>query len=90
MVGQDLPSLLSRFQADAIGLRRRKISEALRRTTPDAGSALLKIARGADDTDTRWLAIRGMGSLKFEESVASFLKQSLSSNSNYLLPGSTR
>jgi HEAT repeat protein len=44
---------------------------------------LLKIASTTEDTDTTWLAIRGIGRLRFKD-AAPFLKQSLSSRSNYV------
>ena len=50
---------------------------------PEAGPALLKIARETKDTETRWLAIRGIGWLKYKE-AAPFLRESLHSRSNYV------
>jgi len=89
MVGQDLPTLLSRFQSERHRPAKEMILVSITKGYPDAGSALLKIARETDDTDTRWLAIRGMGSLKFKD-AAPFLKQSLSSESNYVRANAAR
>jgi len=47
---------------------------------PNAGSDLLVVAKGPEDGDTKWLAIRGIGYLKFADGVP-FLELSLNSTS---------
>jgi HEAT repeats len=48
-----------------------------------AGQPLLHLAKTTDDNDTRWLAIRGLGMLRFEE-AAPFFIESLKSDEHYV------
>src|SRR3989442_5036207 len=79
---QDLPTLLSDFVSSTDRTSRESILLEITERHPDAGPALLKIARETQDTETRWLAIRGIGWLKYKE-AAPFLRESLHSRSNY-------
>jgi HEAT repeat protein len=89
VAAQDLSTLLSRFQAEQDRAAKEAILENITTGYPDAGSALLKIASTTAETDTTWLAIRGIGRLKFKD-AAPFLKQSLSSRSNYVRANAAR
>jgi HEAT repeat protein len=55
----------------------------------EAGLLLLDLAKTTDDNDTRWLAIRGLGMLKFEE-AAPFLIESLKSEEHYVRANAAR
>ena len=68
-----------------------KEAELNRMTTahPDCGPALLKIAEETSDTDTEWMAIRGIGALKFKGAVP-FLRRSLESEVAYVRANSAR
>ena len=89
VAAQDLSTLLLRFQAEQDRAAKEAILENITRGYPDAGSALLKIASTTEGTDTTWLAIRGIGRLRFKD-AAPFLKQSLSSRSNYVRANAAR
>jgi HEAT repeat protein len=85
LAAQDLTSLLSRFQAEQDRTARELILEDIVEHHPDAGPALLKIAKNPnpEDPDLEWLATRGIGRLKYKD-AAPFLKQCLTSKSNYV------
>ena len=55
----------------------------------DAGQQLLRLAKTTNDNDTRWLAIRGLGMLKFEQ-AAPFLIDSLQSDEHYVRANAAR
>ena len=89
VTAQDLSTLLSRFQSES---DRASKEATLMKITTDyrgAGPALLTIARETKDEDTKWLAIRGVGYLKFS-GAAPFLKQSLQSKSVYVRANAAR
>jgi HEAT repeat protein len=88
-IAQDLPTLLSRFQSEGDIATKEVILYSITKDYPNSGSALLKIARQTKDSDTRWLAIRGIGSLKFHDATP-FLKQSLRSESTYVRANAAR
>lgn len=88
-IAQDLPSLLSSFQSERDRATKELILYHITKDYPHSGAALLGIARQAKDCDTRWLAIRGIGSLKFHD-AAPFLKQSLDSESSYVRANAAR
>ena len=71
------------------GATKETILASITKDYPDSGSALLRIARQTKDGDTRWLAIRGIGWLKFHH-AAPFLKQSLDSESSYVRANAAR
>ncbi len=54
-----------------------------------AGPLLLRLAKTTNDSDTRWLAIRGLGMLRFEE-AAPFLIESLKSDEHYVRANAAR
>ena len=80
---QDLRTLLLDFVSSTNRISRESILLEITERHPEAGPALLKIARETEDTETRWLAIRGIGWLKYKEAVP-FLRESLHSKSNYV------
>ena len=82
-VAQDSRMLLLRFQSEGDRAAKEAILDSITRDYPNSGPALLKIARQTKDTDTRWLAIRGLGRLKFHD-AAPFLSHSLNSDSSYV------
>jgi len=88
-VAQELPTLLSDFVSGSDRTKRELILLNVTEHHPEAGPALLKIAMETKDTETRWLAIRGIGWLKYKE-AAPFLKESLRSTSNYVRANSAR
>ena len=55
----------------------------------EAGQLLLDLAKTTDDNDTRWLAIRGLGIIKFED-AAPFLIESLKSQEHYVRANAAR
>jgi HEAT repeat protein len=86
---QDLASLLSDFVSLGDRTQRELILLKISEHYPEAGPPLLKIAAETKDTETKWLAIRGIGYLKYKE-AAPFLKESLHSSSNYVRANSAR
>ncbi len=81
--------LLSRFQSEQDVAAKEAIMLKITTNYPDAGPALLNIARETKSMDTRWLAIRGIGDVKFRAAVP-FLLQSLDSQSSYVRANSAR
>ncbi len=69
-------SLLLRFRESPDVAGKEKILNLIVQQGYGAGPPLLQLTKTADDSDTRWLAIRGLGILRFEE-AAPFLIESL-------------
>ena len=88
-IAQDLPGLLSRFTSEHDWSRKEEILNTITRQHPEAGNALLKIARETKDTDTEWSAIRGIGWLRFK-GASSFLRRSLFSESAFVRANSAQ
>lgn len=86
--GQDLTSLLSRFQSEDLPAKESTLL-TITEHYPNAGPELLRVASEAQDDSTRWLAIRGLGTLKFEP-AANFLRNSLFSQSSYVRANSAQ
>jgi HEAT repeat protein len=86
---QDLTTLLSNFVASGDRAERELILLKISEQHPEAGAALLKIAAQTTDTETKWLAIRGIGSLRYKQ-AGPFLKEWLHSNSAYVRANSAR
>src|SRR5436190_15118664 len=82
-VDEDLPALLSRFQSEDEVASKEAILTEIERRHPDSGFQLLHLAQSATNVDTRWLAIRGLGHLKFEPATR-FLIASLMSPDHYV------
>ncbi len=85
----DLSGLLLRFSTESDLVPKEAILRRIITTYPESGTALLKIARETKDPDTRWLAIRGLGDLRYTKAAA-FLRQSLSSNEHYVRANAAR
>lgn len=86
---KDLLQLISDFE-DAHDLDEKE--SVLREITtrfPGAGPELHKLAQGTTDVDTRWMAIRGIGYLKYEK-AAPFLINSLHSDHHYVRANAAR
>ena len=54
-----------------------------------AGPMLLQLAKKTNNNDTRWMAIRGLGTIRFEEAAA-FLVDSLNSAEHYVRANAAR
>lgn len=89
IVAQDLPTLLSQFESEHDHATKEEILNAITRRYPDAGKPLLKVASETKDTETEWLAIRGIGSVKFR-GASSFLRRSLFSESTFVRANAAR
>lgn len=85
----DLSTLLSRFQFEHDRTAKEAILENITSGHPEAGEGLTKIARETGDSDTKWLAIRGIGRVKFRD-AAPFLRESLNSQSAYVRANAAR
>lgn len=83
VAAQDLASLLSDFISLSDRTQRELILLKITEHYPQAGPQFLKIATETKDTETKWLAIRAIGHLKYKE-AAPFLRASLHSSSNYV------
>src|SRR5712691_6232807 len=88
VIAQDLPSTLSQFRSEHDQTAKEAILMRIA-DYPDAGPALLRIASETDDIDTKWLAIRGIGWVKFKN-AAPLLKRALSSKEIYVRANSAR
>jgi len=86
---EDLTSMLSDFVSLSDRTQRELILLKIGERYPEAGPSLLRIATETKDTETKWLAIRGIGYLKYKEAVP-FLRESLHSSSNYVRANSAR
>lgn len=73
-----LPGLLSQFRADTDRASKELILNQITTRFPEAGPELLVLAEGPENGDTNWLAIRGIGYLKFSGAIP-FLEESLNS-----------
>lgn len=89
VAAQDLSTLLASFQSEQDVEAKELILYRLTQGYPDAGQALLDVASSADSSDTTWLAIRGIGYLRFKGAVP-FLTRSLSSKVAYVRANSAR
>jgi len=85
----ELSSLLLRFQNDRDIARKEAIILEISLKYPQAGARLLQIAKSTSDVDTEWLAIRGLGYLKFAPS-RKFLIGCLRSPHHYVRANATR
>lgn len=85
----DLSGLLLRFSTETDPASKEATLRRITTTHPESGPALLKLARDTNDIDTKWLAIRGLGELKFMD-AAPFLRQSLPSNAHYVRANAAR
>lgn len=89
MADGDLGSLISRFQSERTVEAKEAVLFDITQHHPEAGQQLLQIAQETDDIDTKWLAIRGLGQLKYQ-AATQFLIHSLSSPHHYVRANATR
>ena len=82
-------SLLRSFQSTSAVAAKEALLYRITRQGGEAGKGLLKMAKTTSDVNTRWLAIRGLGMLKFRE-AASFLIDSLRSPEHYVRANAAR
>jgi HEAT repeat protein len=85
----DLPSLISQFSSTRDLEAKERILNEITTSFPDSGPALLQLAETTTDADTKWMAIRGIGTLKYKE-AAPFLVKSLLSEYPYVRANSAR
>jgi HEAT repeat protein len=84
-----LPELLSQFKAEPDRAQKELILLKITMHYPNAGPDLLALANPPSPGDTNWLAIRGIGELKYAPAVP-FLEQSLSSPAEYIRSNAAR
>jgi len=86
--GQDLEALLSKFKAETdLTRKERLLNEILQHS--EAGPQLLALAERTSDVDTKWLAIRGIGSAKYEK-AAPFLVRCLNHEHHWVRANAAR
>ncbi len=86
--GQDLEALLSKFKAETdLARKERLLNEILQHS--DASPQLLALAEETSDVDTKWLAIRGIGSAKYEK-AAPFLVRCLNHEHHWVRANAAR
>jgi HEAT repeat protein len=71
-----LTALLHRFDEEHDLARKERLLGKVTSQYPSAGAALLRLARTSANVDTRWMAMRGMATLRFKSSTP-FLEESL-------------
>ena len=84
-----LPLLLSQFHSTQDLEAKERILNEITTNFPDSGSALLQLAKTTTDIDTKWMAIRGIGTLKYKRATP-FLLKSLLSEYPYVRANSAR
>lgn len=82
-------SLLARFQAADGAAAKEQLLNRIAERGGEAGKGLLSVAQTTGDLTTRWLAIRGLGMMKFE-AAAPFLLDSLRSSEPYVRANAAR
>jgi len=73
---ESMASLLLRFDNEHDYEQKERLLDRLTSHYPEAGRALVRLARSTKNIDTRWMAMRGMATLHYIE-CAPFLKASL-------------
>ncbi|HEY6346359.1 MAG TPA: HEAT repeat domain-containing protein [Bryobacteraceae bacterium] len=86
---QQIASLVLRFQQTHGLADKERILNLIIQEGYAAGPPLLRLAKATNDNDTRWLAIRGLGMLKFED-ASPFLIESLKSDEHYVRANAAR
>ena len=86
---ENLLLLISQFQSTRDLEAKERLLNAITTDFPGAGPALLQLAETTADVDTRWMAIRGIGPLKYQGAVP-FLVESLLSEHPYVRANSAR
>jgi len=82
-------TLIRQFREAQEIAKKEQLLNQLCRPGSEAGERLLQLAKATNDNDTRWLAIRGLGMLKFEP-AARFLIDSLASTEPYVRANAAR
>lgn len=82
-------SLIRQFRETSAIPAKEQILNRIAQRGGDAGKQLLGLAKTTGDPDTRWLAIRGLGMMKFRE-AAPFLVDSLRSSEHYVRANAAR
>jgi len=84
-----LPGLLSRFDAEHdLAAKERLLGEIIEEGS-GAAAPLLRLAQATSNTDTRWMAMRGMGTLHCT-ACAAFLEASLKDSNEYVRANAAR
>ena len=84
-----LRKALARFRSETDVTVKENLLMSITSGYPNAGAALLETARNASTADTRWLAIRGIGYLKYQPAVP-YLRAALRSKNSYVRANSAR
>src|SRR5581483_3256849 len=71
-------SLVVRFQQTHDPAQKEKILNLIVQRGYPAGPPLLRLAKATNDNDTRWLAIQGLGMLRFEAAAPFFIESLIS------------
>jgi HEAT repeat protein len=82
-------SLLFQFRESHDLAEKSRILDRIVQSGSQSGAPLLRLARTTEDNDTRWLAIRGLGELKFQ-AAAPFLLESLHADQRYVRANAAR
>ena len=85
----NLSPLISRFDSTRDLEAKERLLNAITTEFPNAGPALLRLAETTGNVDTKWMAIRGIGTLSYEGAVP-FLVESLHSEHPYVRANSAR
>ena len=88
LLAQSMPGLLVRFDREHDLAAKERALLAITKD-PAAGPALLRLARSTANTDTRWMAMRGMATLHYT-AAAPFLEASLASPDVYVRANAAR
>jgi hypothetical protein len=86
---ESLPLLISQFSSTRDLEAKERLLNAITTSFPGSGSALLQLAETTTEVDTKWMAIRGIGTLKYRR-AAPFLVRSLLSEYPYVRANSAR
>lgn len=89
MTPSNLPSLIARLRTETSRSAKEKILNQITTGFPNAGPDLLALAEQPESGDTNWMAIRGIGYLKFAGAVP-FLESSLRSKAVYVRSNAAR
>jgi hypothetical protein len=76
---ESLPLLISQFHSTRDLEAKERLLNVITTDFPGAGPTLLQLAQTTTDVDTRWMAIRGIGTLKYKRAMP-FLVESLRQN----------
>ncbi|MDR3698669.1 MAG: HEAT repeat domain-containing protein [Candidatus Sulfopaludibacter sp.] len=85
---QSTPGLLARFDREHDLAAKERLLRAITED-PGAGPALLRLAKSTANTETRWMAMRGMATLHYT-AAAPFLEASLTSPEVYVRANAAR